>query len=430
MKGNFQIISIVIFIALAVFGVLVFSGTIPIGGDDEPGALGTVTLWGTVKSGVMLPLLEKFNTENQAFVLKYVEKSANTLDAELLEALADDVGPDLLFLPDDLAFHYTNRIFTIPYESYPLASFKKNFAGAGEVFLNSRGAMAFPLSIDPLMMYYNRSILDANAVVFPPASWDELLALVPTLVKKDDSNKITKSAVALGHFSNVVHAKDILATLFMQGGNSIIVEQDGLFKSSLNTSSTEYNPDPILEFFINFANPIGNSYSWNKSFPNSDVAFSREDLAFYFGFASELASLVNRNPNQNFFVAPFPQLEGTNFKLTGAHVTGISILASSKNFNTAFTAASKMATGEFAREFALALGLAPARRDLLKTKPKDAYSPIFYDSALFAKSWLDPSPKNTNEIFRRMIEATLSNSASVDDAISDADGRLNLLLLK
>jgi ABC-type glycerol-3-phosphate transport system substrate-binding protein len=412
MKGNFQLISIIVFIVLAIFGVLVFSGAIPIGSDNAPGALGTVTLWGTIKSATMFPLLEKFNAENPTFIVQYVEKSEDTLDQELLEALADDRGPDLLFLPDDLVFHYTNRIFTIPYESYSLASFKNNFAGAGEVFLTSTGVMAFPVSIDPLMLYYNRSILDANAVVYPPAFWDEVLALVPVLTKKDDTNKITKSAVALGHFSNVAHAKDILATLFMQGGNPIVVEQDGFFNSSLDKFSLSHSPVTSLKFYTSFADPNGSAYSWNKSFPNSDVAFSREDLAFYFGYASELPALVNKNPNQNFFVAPFPQIKNSNFKLTLAHTTGISILSSSRNFSTAFTAASKMATGDFAQQFALALGLPPARRDLLTKKPKDAY----------------PSPKDTNEIFRRMVETSLSNSVSVDDAVSNANSRLDLLL--
>jgi len=62
--------------------------------------------------------------------------------------------------------------------------------------------------------------------------------------------------------------------------------------------------------------------------------FSAENLAFYFGFASELPTLVNRNPNQNFFVASLPQIKNASFKLTSARVTGIAISAFSKNLNT------------------------------------------------------------------------------------------------
>ncbi|KKQ46980.1 MAG: hypothetical protein US65_C0021G0003 [Candidatus Yanofskybacteria bacterium GW2011_GWC2_37_9] len=427
---NFQLVTIIVFIALAVFGILVFSGAVPIGNNKKAGGLGTVVLWGTAKNSVIASLLEEFNNANPTFIVKYEQKSADSFDQDLLEALAGGVGPDMFFLPSNLAFHYANKIFTIPYQSYPLASFKNNFAGAGEVFLTSKGILAFPLSIDPLVMYYNRSILDSNGVIYPPAFWDDLINLVPKLTKKDDSNKIIKSAVALGHFSNIVYAKDILSALFMQTGNGIITEKDGTFSSSLNAINQKYNLASVLKFYTIFADPNQDLYSWNKSFSNSSDVFSKEDLALYFGYASELMSLIDKNPNQNFAVAPFPQIKGANFKLTGANVTGISLLSSSKNFNTAFTAASLMATGDFASKFAIALGIAPARRELLKVKPADAYSPIFYDSALYARSWLDPSPVDTDNIFRNMVEKVLSNNMTVENAISDANSKLNLLLLK
>ncbi len=430
MKGSFQIIIIIIFIVGAVFGVLVFSGAIPIGKNNTPGGLGTVTLWGTVPQRIMAPLLEEFNVVNTSFILQYVPKPINTFDQDLLEALAAGVGPDMFLLPANLAFHYANKISTIPYSSYPLSSFKNNFAGAGEVFLTSGGILAFPLSIDPLMMYYNRSMLDANGVGSPPVFWDDVVSLIPKLTVKDDSNKISKSTIALGHFSNVAHAKDILTTLFMQAGNPIISQKEGSFSSSLSTTSKKYDLSLILKFFTNFADPNQSVYSWNKSFPNSSEAFSAENLAFYFGFASELTSLINRNPNQNFGVAPFPQIKNAGFKSTGANVTGVALLSSSKNFNTAFTAASLLSTGNFASQFALATGVSPVRRDLLKVKPTDSYSPVFYDSALYARSWLDPSSPDTDNIFRNMVEGVLSNKMTVEAALSDASSRLNLLLFR
>ncbi len=424
---NFQLIILVIFIAAAVFGVLVFSGAIPIG-KDSAGSQGTVVLWGTIPTSAIASPLEDFNRVNTNFKVVYVEHSVDTFDQDLLEALASGVGPDLLFLPDNLAYHYANRIFTIPYSSYPISTFKNVFAGAGEVFLTSKGLLAFPMSIDPLVMYYNRSTLDANGIVYPPGTWDDLVSLVPTLTKKDASNKITKNAVALGHFSNVTNAKDIMATLFMQAGNPIITQQNGGFVSALDASLGNYDLPSMLKFYTDFADPNQAVYSWNASFPSSRNVFSSENLAFYFGFASELQSLINRNPNQNFFVAPVPQIKGSNIKLTDAHVTGIAISAFSKNFTTAFTAASLMATSDFASKLATALAVAPARRDLLAVKGTDAYTPIFYSSALYAKSWLDPSPKDTDNIFSNMIDSVLSNSLSVTDALRDASSKMSLLL--
>jgi ABC-type glycerol-3-phosphate transport system substrate-binding protein len=430
MKGNFQIIFLVVFIVFAVLGILVFSGAIPIGGKNSAGGQGTVVLWGTVPATTIAKPLDEFNKANTSFVVKYVQKSADTFDQDLLEALAAGTGPDMFFLPDNLVFHYTNKIFTIPYTSYPLASFKGVFAGAGEVFLTNAGVLAFPISIDPLMMYYNRNFLDTNGVAYPPATWSDLTGMISMLTQKDDTNKITKSAVAMGHYSNVVHAKDILSAMFMQAGNPIIREEGGIFSSVLTVPIGNYNLPSILKFYTDFADPNNAVYSWNKSFPNSDDAFSREDLAFYFGYASELQSLVNKNPNQNFFVASIPQIKNSTFKSTGARVMGIAVASSSKNLTTAFTAAHLMATTDFASAFAGAIGVAPARRDLLSQKPADAFSPIFYSSALYAKSWLDPSPKDTDNIWSAMINGVLSNGMTVGDAIGDASSKLSLLLTK
>ena len=430
MKINLQLIILVVFILAAVFGVLVFSGAIPIGKSNTPGALGTVVLWGTVPSDAMAIPLKDFNAANPSFVVQYVQKSADTFDQDLLEALASGKGPDLFFLPDNLAWHYSNKIFTIPYASYPLASFKNTFASAGEVFLKDNGMLAFPISIDPLVLYYNRSILDANGVVYPPATWADLISMTAMLTKKDNANTILKSAVALGQFSNITNAKDILATLFMQTGNPIIQEQNGVYNSTVGSQTGNNDLSSTLQFYTNFANPNQSVYSWNASFPDSSDAFSSENLAFYFGFASELQSLINKNPNQDFFVSEMPQIKNSTFKVTDAHVTGLAISSSSKNINTAFTAASLMATSSFASAYAIATGTVPARRDLLAIKPTDAYSPSFYSSALYAKSWLDPSPTDTNNIFSGMIDAVLSGNMSVSDAIKDANAKMSLLLLQ
>src|SRR3989344_4857651 len=102
MRGNFQIIVVIVFMALAVFGILVFSGAIPIGKNDKPGSLGSVVLWGTTDAATMAPILEEFNDVNSSFVVQYVQKSADTFDQDLLEALAEGRGPDIFFLPDDL----------------------------------------------------------------------------------------------------------------------------------------------------------------------------------------------------------------------------------------------------------------------------------------------------------------------------------------
>lgn len=428
MKGIFQLVFIIVFIAGAVFGILVFSGAIKIG-DDGTQAGGTVVLWGTVRPAIMAKIIENFNRTNEDFSVVYVEKDPDNFNQNLLEALASGVGPDLFLLPDNLAFHYSNKIFSIPYTSYPLSTFKETFIGAGEVFLTQNGILAFPLTVDPLMLYYNRTILDSNGIAYPPKTWNELYAMTPKITKKDDADKILKSGVALGYFSNVTHAKDILVSMFMQTGNPIVAPKTGRMSSSLESYRGRQELGSVLQFYADFADPSKEVYSWNRSFPDSIDAFGKEDLAFYFGFASELGTLVSRNPNQNLGVSHIPQLD-INSKITGARVTGVAISAASKNLTTAFVAASKLATTDFATNLALGLVTPPARRDLLSIKPTDAYGPIFYDSALYGKSWLDPSPSGSSDIFRLMIDSVLSNNRTAREAVSDASSKLDLLLIK
>ncbi|OGI73701.1 hypothetical protein A3D42_00510 [Candidatus Nomurabacteria bacterium RIFCSPHIGHO2_02_FULL_41_18] len=429
---NFQIILIAVFIIAAVLGLLVFSGAIPIGEDNQENPAGNLIIWGTFKAEVVNPLLDEFDNANPDLTLSYVEKNPKTFDSDLLEALASGVGPDIFFLPDNLAFHYGNKILVIPYQNYPISSFKKNFAAAGEVFLVSNGILAFPITIDPMVMYYNRSMLDAKGIVYPPSDWDQFVNMAPSLTERSEAGKIIKSAVALGHSSNVFHAKDILSMLFMQTGAKMAIEKEGRLVSDLGLSAGAgyYSPESALIFYTDFADPGKSIYSWNKSFPLSRDYFSTDNLAFYFGYASELSGLINRNPNQNFSVTEVPQIKGSSFKLTSARVTGLAVSAFSKNQNTAFLVASALTGGNFAAGLAANSGVAPARRDLLASKPEDSFSPTFYASALYGRSWLDPSPEDTDDIFRRMIEGVLSGAMRSREAVVDANSKLNLLFTR
>ena len=430
---NFQIILLVIFIFAAVIGVLVFSGTIPLGDQEgEEGSGGEVVLWGTVPFQDLAQAIENFNRQNPVYILKYEQKRADTFNEDLLEALASGEGPDIFFITDDLAYKYSNKILIIPYESYPVSVFRQNFVGAGEVFLTSEGSIAFPLAVDPLVMYYNRSMLESNNIIYPPATWQEFREISTALTQKNESGRILKSGAALGHFSNITNAKEILSMLFMQTGNPIVVEDRGTFISVLDRKVGAFEPQEVLEFYTDFADPLDQLYSWNRALPESRNAFSSENLAFYFGLASELESLVERNPNQNFMVAPVPQIEGSQRSLTSARVLGIAVSSFSENLNSSFLVAGLLSTGDFSAQFSENTGMAPARRDILAAgaSPDNPYQEVFYSSALFARSWLSPDAEDTSEVFKNMVDKVLSNSLTPLLSIREASSRLNILLAR
>jgi len=428
--NNFKLVMIILFVFGAVLGVFIFAGFINLDkASVVSGPTGTVTLWGTATPAVMNPIIDDINNNN-TFKIKYVRIGAQTFEQDLLEAIALDQGPDLFFLEDNLAFKYSNKIYPIPYTSYPLVTFKNNFVNAGEVFLDSRGILALPITVDPLMLYYNRTMLDSNNIIYPPSYWDEFTSFVKTFTKKDINQEIIQSAFALGQFSNISHAKYIISTLFMQTGNPIVERKDFIIRSTINEpTQNPNNPTSSLAFYTSFSDPLKPNYSWNKSLPLSIDSFSKEDLAFYFGFASDLQVLLNKNPNQDFQVAPVPQLRNSNFKTTSAKVTGIAVSAFSNKKDTALAALYKLADVKYAEMYSFSQYVPPARRDLLAKNRTDSYFPVFYSSALFARSWLDPSATDSNNIFRGMVEQVLSNAREPEDAILNANNRLNLLLL-
>ena len=49
-----------------------------------------------------------------------------------------------------------------------------------------------------------------------------MFKIAESITERDDSGVITKSAVALGEFQNVLHAKEILGAMIMQAGGDII----------------------------------------------------------------------------------------------------------------------------------------------------------------------------------------------------------------
>ena len=421
----FQTGLLVIFGFFIIFSVVVFSGIVPIFDNAPDGVGGEVVLWGTVSASSLEKPLQELNDSNkEVFSVRYVEKNEDSFDEALVEALASGAGPDMLLLPHTLIVRHENKVSPISFESIGARAFRDAYAEEGELFLRSDGIVALPFSIDPLVMYWNRDVLTGAGRARPPAEWDEFLTLAPALTKKDGAGNIARSAIAFGDFSNIANAKEILSMLILQAGNPIVEAADGARRVALRDQRGLVTPpaQSALRFYTEFANPAKPIYSWNRSLPSAREMFAAGDLAVYFGYASERAAIRAESPRLNFDVAIVPQTRDAKRKTTFANMTGVAVLKSSRNAQTAFYAAFALAGKSFAESFAAASSLPPVRRDLLAEKPKnaDAFTSVFYDSALISQGWLDPRPQETEEIFSEMVRNVLSGRSTVSSAISEA----------
>lgn len=425
----FQYVMIGLFIFFIIVGAIMFA---TYRSTNKTDMNISITVWGTLSGDAFSSFVSKFFTDNELkYNVKYVERNATTFDQDLVEALASGTGPDAIILPTDLIIRYSNKVYTIPYAVMPELTFKETFIQEGELFLNDSGIMALPFSVDPLVMYWNRDIFNNSSVTKPPVSWAEISSLVPKMTKKDPSQNILASTVALGEFRNVQNAKDILSALIIQAGGSIVdIDSGGSFVSTL-AEDFDLNTVPAeaaLQFFTNFSNPSKKDYSWNRSLSNSRDVFANGDLAMYFGFASEYMTIKNKNPNLNFDVALLPQISGAKTYSTFGNMLGFAILKSSKNPAGAYTVLSTL-TGKSAFTYWDSIFNVPsARRDVLTTIDKSAVKTVFNKAAIMSKGWLDPSRSQSSMIFQEMVESYTTGRESLDGAISTASDRLNNIL--
>jgi ABC-type glycerol-3-phosphate transport system substrate-binding protein len=447
MKDIKPIQFIVIFasVALAIIGIMVFAFLGPKAKKSD--ITGTAIVWGTIPRVHMDSTINAIYEENRKkssssklpLNFKYTEKNPANIRTELLEAIAQGSGPDLVILSSDQLLQNNNILLKVGVESYPERTFQDTFIDQGSMFKMNKGYFAFPFALDPLIMYYNKTTLTQADIVNPPQYWDEVLSLLPRLTTKDSNFRITKSAIGLGEYRNIVNSKEILSSLIVQSGGSITelyfdsANQIDRLKSSLMVSPQGENslvPSiAALNFYTQFADATKSStYTWSRSLPNSQEFFTAGNLAMYLGFGSERKSIEDKNPNLNYDISFIPQERSNNIKSTYGKLYGISILKTSKDTRTAFQVLNTLTSSNFLSKFVSYSNFAPVRRDLLNNPPPNVFSPVLYESALKSKGWLDPNPEATNRIFQNMIESVISGRSMPTESVNRANLELEELV--
>lgn len=434
-KSIFQYVVLGIFGLLIIVGMLAFSGKIALPNRVEKN-YGTVTLWGTFPQKGMQAAIDAALRGQKIVIVKYVEKSAETFDNDFVNALATGRGPDLILLSGDKILSTLDKLTLIPYTSYPAATFKNTFVEEGEMFMLPNGIAAIPLTLDPMVMYWNRDIFSSASRTIPPKRWTEFYDLVPRIVKRDAGGNISQSLVSFGEYKNVTHAKDILSLLIMQAGSSIVTRgADGQYKSTLTqvgkTASGLVDPTIVAatRFFTEFSKPDHDAYSWNRTLPLSSDMFQAGDLALYFGYASEYPLIKLRNPHLNFDLATVPQPDNPPRRLTFGRMHGVAVVRTGTNIPGAFQAAYLLTNAVSASGIAQMFSLPPVRKDLLGTpSASDATATVIYDAAIIAHAWYDPSVKETDRIFNNIIDNITSGFLYVEQALSTAQSAIERLL--
>ncbi len=421
-------------VVLAILGVAAFAGLAMFSlFRSSSQQVTTVVLWGILPATQINTLLQSAEVavalEEQKVAITYVQKAQESMDQELLKAMALDQGPDAIILAQNEILNYLDRTIAIPYETLPQRTFQDTYIPEGQLFLNPTGVVALPFMINPMVMYWNQDMLTSENIATPPQYWPDLLKIIPRITKADVSKVINRSTIGFGTYDNIDHAKDIISLLLLQAGTPItaidVPTQDYRVNLS-NIPGTTQNPgDRALSFYTQFADSTRDTYSWNASLPYSRDYFVAGKLGLYFGFASENPLLREQNPNLNYDVALVPQTDSLQTKVTFGKMYGLAILRGTLDVNSTFTALSILSNPTTQATLSSITGLPPVTRALYATTPADPDQVVFYTAALQSRGWLEPNADTTNQIFSNMVRSINSGAVRPIEAVRGAEVQLN-----
>lgn len=412
---KFQLIFTALFIGFIIAGVTAFA---LYKGKGTEAVLPTITIWGTIPSQVFSEFMGNVNySRAEPIRIEYIEKKPAQFTQEFVEALARRQGPDAVLIPQELLSRNEDKFTPIAYDTITARQFKDTFIQQAELYLRNNGIIALPFSVDPMVMYWNRDIFTNAGYATYPKFWSEFPDLVTKLTVKDTNSNIQKTAVALGEFRNLTHAREILSTLILQAGNPITQMTTAGLESVIGLDQEANEAALAIKFFTNYADPAQTVYSWNRSLPTSKNAFLGGKLATYFGFASEVNDLKSKNPNLNFDAAPLPQVTGTTKKIGYGQMYGFSIVKTGGQTLGTYKVLQTLLSPTVLASWTKTTYLPPVRRDMIAQGSTDTYLSIFYTSALMSSAWLDPDTSKTTPILQNAVESITSGQSTIPLAI-------------
>jgi ABC-type glycerol-3-phosphate transport system substrate-binding protein len=426
-KNNFKLFLMVGFGFFILLGLVAFS---TYKSTSSTNSSVEINIWGTIDKTTFDSYITQYKQDSGSqFKLTYTYKPLDVIDSDLVEAMATGKAPDAILIPQELEKRYLDKVYLL---SIPERTFKDTYVQEAEMYIQPGGVFALPFFIDPLVMYWNRDMFSSANIATTPTNWSEFPLLAQKLSQSDNNSNIVKSAVSFGEYENVNNAKAIMSALIMQAGSPIVsLNNNGTYESKLDYQSPTDVMMPAksaLQFYTDYSNPKKSVYSWNSSLPSSKLSFLSEDLATYFGFASEYNDIKEKNPNLNFDVASMPQTVDAKTKITFGELYGFAILKTSQNVTPTINLLSSLVSADSVSTLLKYIGVAPARRDLIAAGSSDAAKTVFYNSALISKSWIDPNPSETSQIFDDMINNITTGKLEIAESISQASTKIDNLL--
>lgn len=418
----------------------------------------TLTYWRVFDdSDAFGEIITKYKAIHPFINIDYHKLRYDEYENQLLNALAEDRGPDIFSIHNTWIEKYQSKIVPMPAtitmvyptvqgtiqktvvntlkttNSLTLKELKDNFVDvvSHDVILSDNKIYGLPLSVDTLAMFYNKDLFNNAGISQAPQYWNkEFLQDIKKLTKQDTKKGLVQSGVAMGTAANVNRYSDIISVLMLQNG-AVMEDENGQVvfnRVPLFAKDANYNPGlEALRFYTDFANPGKESYAWNNDLPNSLSMFVSGNLAIMFSYSYDLATIKAQAPKLNFSVAKLPQIEGnppTNINFANYWVEVVS--KKSAHQNEAWDFIQFITKEEQAKSYLEKTKRPTALRALVEKQKTDNDIGVFADQVLTAKSWYKGKDAAIAEdAIKAMIETVVKNTSDkLQDILDIAASRV------
>jgi len=402
-------------------------------------------------------ILNAYKTLHPFITINYRKLRYSEYESELINALAEDRGPDIFSIHNTWTKKYLNKITPMPAAitmAYPITKgtikkevipelrtakslglndIKNNFVDAvyQDVVIPTlnettkqyeQKIYGLPLSVDTLAMYYNKDLFNNAGIAEPPVYWNnEFQQDVKKMTKQNDKGEIIQSGASLGGANNIERYSDILSILMMQNGSTMMDDNGQVLFNRIPATFKDQSYNPGLEalrFYSDFTNPAKEVYAWNKNLDNSLSMFTQGKLGIMFGYAYHLPTIKAQAPKLNFGITKLPQIEG-NTPVNFANYWIETVSNKSKYANEAWDFIQFETRAEQAKTYLAKAKKPTALRALVNGQIDDLDIVIFAGQVLTAKSWYKGADSNAMEkIFADMIDAVILAQDRIENVIN------------
>lgn len=391
-------------------------------------------------------IINEYRKLHPNVTINYRKLRLEEYENELLNALAEDRGPDILAIHNTWVRGYQVKLLPMPKSlklafretqgtiqktqvwvektvpALTVAQVKNAFVEqvAADAVINAatndpkEGLVpqiyGLPLALDTMVLYYNKDVMNAAGIPVPAQSWQEFQSHVKRLTRYDDQGKLLRPAVGIGTSRNVERSFDILSLLMMQNG-VVMTDENGFPTFHKTPERLQSRPTPPQEealiFYTDFANPAKETFTWDDTQPNSFDAFAAGKTGYFLGYAYHLPRIRSQAPKLNLGITAIPQID-PEFKVNYANYWLEAVSRKTKHPNEAWDFLQFAANANRAKSYLAKTGKPTALRSLVDTQLNEADLAPFVSQVLTAKSWYKgKNIRATEAAFADMIDAVL-----------------------